>query len=119
MAVVVVFCPMEVYSISAAALKNPVGIRHKVIAIVEKSIWEPNTLERSFVEGVLTACGTTIQFRLYDTETRHGKPRPTKLCDRCARSQPQDAEMFIGVSDACSSVVRELDVGTAQGTLLP
>lgn len=118
MAVVVVFWPMRVFSTSGAALRNPVGIKHTVVEIVEKTTWDQPGGPALFVEGARTACGTTIEFQLHDTEVRRGVPRPTKMCERCAQTKPQDVTPMIGVSDAGWSDALGRLAGTGQGTLL-
>lgn len=118
MAVVVVFWPMRVFSTSEAALRNPVGIKHTVVELVGKDIWEAPSGQRTQIEGALTACGSTIGFQLYDTETRKGLPRPTKMCERCAQTKPRDVVPMIGISDAGWSDALGRLAGTGQGTLL-
>lgn len=116
MAIVVVFWPMRVFSTSGAALANKIAIRHTVVEIVDKVIWEDH--EPVHVDGAHTVCGTTIAFRLYDTEVRGGRPRPVQDCKLCVRTKAPEVIPQIGISGGGWSDALGRPAGNGQGTLL-
>lgn len=118
MAVVVVFWPMLVFSTSQAALANPVGIRHIVVDIVDKRVYRAPSEPAETIEGARTACGNVIGYRLYDTETKRGKPRPVRMCDKCAKTKPRDMTAMIGISGAGASAFPTPAERIGQGSLL-
>lgn len=117
MAVVVVLWPMMAYSASATALAAPVGIRHVVMGLVDKTMWTaPGVLTE--IEAAKTACGSRIAFTLKDEQIRRGRARPSEMCKKCANAKPREMEAMIGVNVSGSHVVPGQDASTGQGTLL-